>query len=161
IHEYFEILKDTLFGAELPAWNRSRKRKALETAKFYFFDVGVARAINGLPPVKEKSKDFGDAFEHYIWHELRTYIDYVLPGTPLNYWRSTSNFEVDFILADRSAIEVKAKKNVGERDLKGLRALAEEKMLDRYIVVSLDEVPRKIDSIEILPWKDFLSRLWQ
>ena len=46
--EYFEILKDTLIGYELPAWNRSKKRKAIETAKFYLFDVGVARTLRKL-----------------------------------------------------------------------------------------------------------------
>jgi len=160
VHEYFEILQDTLFGDELPAWTKSRKRKALETSKFYMFDIGIQRAINDLPQIKEKSKEFGDAFEHLIWHELRTYISYRKPGTNLAYWRSTSNFEVDFVINDDVAIEVKGKRNVGGRDFRGIKALAEENIFKRYIVVSLDEHIRKTDGIEIMPWQEFLRSLW-
>jgi uncharacterized protein len=110
--EYFEILKDTLIGYELPAWNRSQKRKAIETAKFYLFDVGVARALQKLPPLVPRSPDLGDALEHFVFHELRTYIDTRRPGWDLHYWRSTSQFEVDFILNGQTAIEVKATHSV-------------------------------------------------
>ena len=85
VAEYFEILRDTLIGQELPAWTKSKKRKAICTSKFYFFDLGVGCSICDLPPVKEKSADFGEAFEHYIFHELRTYIDCEETGLPLSY----------------------------------------------------------------------------
>jgi uncharacterized protein len=161
IAEYIEILTDTLLAYELPAWNKSQKRKALETSKLYFFDVGVARAIQDLPAVKEKSADFGDAFEQYIFHELKTYIDYVNPGATLHYWRSTTGFEVDFILDNQIAIEVKAKNQVSTKDLKGLRALAEENAMKVYLVVSMESTARKTDDgILILPWREFLTSLW-
>lgn len=71
--------------------------------------------------------------ESYVFHELSTYVDYAdAAGTALAYWRSTSGFEVDFVLAVETAIEVKAKNPVGERDLRGLRALKEESLLKRY-----------------------------
>jgi predicted AAA+ superfamily ATPase len=79
----------------------------------------------------------------------------------LAYWRSTSDFEVDFILNDRTAIEVKAKTNVSDRDLRGLRALREEGLLKHYLVVSLETTPRRVDGIQILPWQEFLARLWE
>ena len=59
-------------------------------------------------------------------HELVSYRDYV-SGEPLGHWRSTSGFEVDFIVGDHTAVEVKARENVSRQDLKSLRALAEEK----------------------------------
>ena len=67
---------------------------------------------------------------------------------------------MDFVLADKTAIEVKAKDPVGERDLRGLRALKEEALLESYVVVSLEPRPRTVDGIRILPWKTFLERLW-
>ena len=39
-------------------------------------------------------------------------------------------FEVDFILNDEIAIEVKSKKIIAERDLRSLRAIAEEAQCD-------------------------------
>lgn len=58
---------------------------------------------------------------------------------------------MDFILNDRTAIEVKAKMNVSDRDLRGLRTLREERLLKHSIVVSRETTPRRVDGIEILP----------
>ncbi|MEK6705388.1 MAG: hypothetical protein AABZ06_06325 [Bdellovibrionota bacterium] len=56
---------------------------------------------------------------------------------------------------------MKAKKNVPDRGLTGLRALSEENLLKRKIVVSLEKEPRKTDDeIEILPMAVFLELLW-
>jgi predicted AAA+ superfamily ATPase len=159
VREFFHILEDTLIARPLPAWTRSRTRKAITTAKHYFFDVGVARHLQRRSGLATRSPEFGEAFESYVFHELSTYADYT-EGASLAYWRSTSSFEVDFVLADETAIEVKAKNPVAERDLRGLRAVAEEKKLKRYVCVSLEPRPRTVDGIRILPWKEFLAELW-
>ena len=79
----------------------------------------------------------------------------------MTYWRSTSGFEVDFIIGDHTAVEVKAKENISTQDLKSLRALAEEKKLKRYLCVSLEARTRMLDGITILPVKEFLKSLWE
>jgi uncharacterized protein len=101
VYEYFEILKDTLLLHEVPAWRHSHKRKPLTSSKYFFFDVGVASALQGLL-VKPGTPEFGLAFETWILHELLSYRDY-LSGEPVNYWRSSSGFEVDFILGGHTA----------------------------------------------------------
>ncbi len=158
VYEYFEILKDTLILHELPAWRRSLRRKPLASSKYYFFDVGVVSELQGRE-FRPGTPEFGEAFETYIVHELRSYTDYVSAGT-LGYWRSTSGFEVDFILGEHTAIEVKAKENVSAQELKSLRALAEEKKLKRYICVSLEPRTRIVGGISLLPYRKFLDGLW-
>ena len=69
-------------------------------------------------------------------------------------------FEVDFIVGDHAAIEVKAKENLSPNDIKPLRMLAEEGKLKRYICVSMEPRRRKVDNIDILPYNEFLERLW-
>ena len=160
VNEYFEILKDTLIGHELPSWNRSQKRKAIETSKFYLFDIGVVRALLRRPPLVPKSVDLGAALEHFMFHELQTYIDTRSPGMELGYWRSTAQHEVDFVLGGETAIEVKTTASVSPRDLKGLTALGEEGMMKNLVLVCQEAVPRKIGDILVLPWQDFLGRLW-
>lgn len=91
-------------------------------------------------------------------HELTCQRDYV-SGDPLSYWRSTSDFEVDFIIGDHAAVEVKAKENVSTMDLKSLKALAEENKLKRYLCVSL-EPRRQAGDVTILPYREFLDSLW-
>ena len=123
--------------------------------------LGLTPLKTDLDALKEKSKDFGIAFEHWIFHELKTYIDYQAAHLSLSYWRSTSNFEVDFILGKETAIEVKASRTIGQKDIRGLMALAEENRLKRYIVVCLEEKARLVDDkFLVLPWQDFLKRLW-
>jgi predicted AAA+ superfamily ATPase len=158
VYEYFEILKDTLLLYELPAWRKSKKRKPLTSSKYYFFDVGVVATLQGRQ-FRPGTPEFGEAFETYLMHELVSYSDYI-SGEPLSTWRSTSGFEVDFILGDHTAVEVKAKENVSAHDLKSLRAFAEEKKLKRYLCVSLEPRRRNLENMSILPLRDFLESLW-
>lgn len=158
VREYYEILKDTLLAHEVPAFTDTRRRKAISTSKYYLFDVGVARHLQGRRGLAPGTSEYGMAFESFIGQEIRAWCDHHRHPAP-RYWRSKSQFEVDFVFADM-AVEVKAKAHVGARDLKGVKALREEGVCARYVVVSLEPTPRRADGVSILPWADFLDRLW-
>lgn len=158
VYEYFGILRDTLILRELPAWREGQSRKPRVSSKFYFFDTGVVHHLQGRD-VQPGTTEFGAAFETYILHELTCCRDY--QGLPaLSFWRSSSGLEVDFLIGERIALKVKAKKNVGPHDLRSLHAIKEEGAFRRFICVSLEPHPRKVDGIEILPLSDFLKALW-
>jgi predicted AAA+ superfamily ATPase len=158
VYEYFEILKDTLVLHELPAWRKTTTRKPLASSKFYFFDVGVVGTLQGRT-FRLGTPEFGQAFETLLMHELVSHRDYV-SGEPLGYWRSTSGFEVDFVIGDHTAVEVKAKEPVAAQDVKSLRALAQERKLKRYLCVCLEPRARTVEGVEILPYATFLDALW-
>ncbi|MBU1701262.1 MAG: AAA family ATPase [Candidatus Eisenbacteria bacterium] len=163
VRNYYQILEDTLLGFTLDPWRRKKKRRLVETAKFYFFDVGVANQIH--PEVKsidEGTDAFGRAFEHYLLNEVRAYLEYRRCDQPLAYWRTSSGFEVDLIIgAMELAVEFKSTREVRSADLKGMRALREEFAPRRSLVVSRVEHPRKTeDGIEIVPWLRFCKELW-
>lgn len=160
VQEYFQILKDTLLAYELPAWRKTQKRKPIQRSKYYLFDCGVTRVLQHRSLLNIKTPEFGEAFEHYIFHELQTYVDYHNILNSLHYWRSISGLEVDFILSDTTAIEVKSSQNISRQDLKNLQALSEEKQLKNYILVCLEKTPRIMNNIKILPWNIFLEQLW-
>jgi predicted AAA+ superfamily ATPase len=159
VYEYYDILKDTLILRELPPWRKTVKRKPLASSKYYFFDVGIVSALQGRPFLPG-TPEFGEAFETFLMHELACRSDYV-SGVPLTFWRSTSGFEVDFIIGDHTAVEAKAKQNVSPQDLKSLRALSEEKQFKRYLCVCMETRGREVDGIQILPYGEFLSALWE
>lgn len=159
VYEYFEILKDTLVLYELPAWRKSKKRKPLASSKYYFFDVGVVATLQGRR-FRPGTPEFGEALETLVMHELTSYSDYI-SGEPLSYWRSTSGFEVDFIIGDHTAVEVKARANLSPQDLKSLVALAEEHKLKRYLCVSLEPRARQLLGVTVLPYREFLDGLWE
>lgn len=158
VYEYFEILKDTLILHEVPAWRSSVKRKPLASSKYYFFDIGVVSALQGRHAIAPRTPEFGAAFESWIFHELVAHRDY-RGGDEIRHWRSDSGFEVDFILGDHTAIEVKATDNVTDRDLRPLQALAEEKKLKHYLCVCAEPRPRRVGAVEVVPYADFLGGL--
>ena len=162
VRNYFQILVDTLIGGTLEPWKLSKKRKAIQTAKFFLFDPGVRHAIVDLKELSRGSNDFGTALEHWIYHELKTHVSYSRLHIPITYWRSTAQHEVDFCLGDKIAIEVKSTSHLNEKHFKGHRALIEEKVFKRYIMVSFDSQIKKWDKkIECYLIDDFLLALSQ
>jgi len=157
---WYQILIDTLIGYEVPPFTATQKRKAIVTSKFYLFDIGIVRALRNLSVPDEASTEFGEFFEHFICMELKAWIDYTAQRRKLTYWRATAGQEVDFLVDTELAIEVKASRTLSDKHLKGLRALREENLVKRYIVVCREERPRIHDGIEILPWRYFLDQLW-
>lgn len=66
---------------------------------------------------------------------------------------------MDFVVG-KLAVEVKAKRVVGKRDIRSLGALRDEDMFDHYVVVCMESTPRTVDGIRIMPWESFLDELW-
>lgn len=161
VHDHFEILLDTLIGYRLAPFQKTKKRKAVATAKFFLFDLGVANLLNRRLQFEQGTPDFGRVLEHFIFLELVAGLSYRRSDLPLTFWRSQSKLEVDFLIGTDSAIEVKAKERVTDRDLTGLRALNEEKIFKRLLCVSLEKERRTTeDGIEILPYMEFLREWW-
>lgn len=160
IREYFRILEDTLIGSLLEPYTKTIKRKAVSTAKFYFFDIGVSNVLAGRHQITAKTELFGKAFEHFIFLELKAYLHYTKDRRPLTYWRSKSGFEVDFLVGDEIAIEVKGTEMVSQKHTKGLNKLSEDVTLKQKIIVSLDPRERLLDDIVVYPYREFLTQLW-
>jgi predicted AAA+ superfamily ATPase len=162
VKEYFQILEDTLIGSHLPAFQKRKKRRLVTSPKFYFFDLAPVIHLTRREKVQPGSELFGRALEHYVFMEITAHASYSDLFYPLSYWRTTSGFEVDFVLGDHEiAVEVKASELSNESHLKGLRRFREEYRTRRSLLVSLDPKPRKTqDQIEILPWKTFVEELW-
>lgn len=162
VREYYQILDDTLIGGLLDPWTRSKKRKAIMTGKFYFFDTGILHQLMGIKgaALERNSPTFGKAFEHWMIMELRAWLSYTRRDEALTFWRTDTRHEVDVLIGDHTAIELKASKKVSMRDARGLLALREENQFRNYIVVSTDPSVRQEDQILFLPWQEFLHRLW-
>jgi predicted AAA+ superfamily ATPase len=160
VREYFSVLDDTLIGWTLEPWTASRKRKAIATSKFYFFDPGVMHEIAGTTSLDRNSDQWGRAFELFIGMEIRAYLSYTRAREPMHFWRSKHGQEVDFLVGTRVAVEVKSTRKVSLRDARGLLALKDERVADRLMLVSADPVPVRREGIDFLPWNVFLDRLW-
>ena len=162
VKEYYQILVDTLLGTFVEPYRPRQGRQVISKAsKFYLFDVGVAGAIVKRHLAEARGEAFGRAFEHFILMELLAHRSYGGLQHNIHFWRTKAGLEVDFVLGSGEvAIEVKGTSRVDSSDLRSLRAFVEERRPRTAIVVCNEQRPRVHDSIDVLPWREFLGRLW-
>ena len=159
VQTYIQLIEDTLIGYELSAFTKTKKRKAISRSKLYLFDLGVANHLAQKGEIRDGSELYGKVFEHFIVNEVRAWNTYTEQNQKLSYWRSSTH-EVDLIVGNQFAIEIKSGKLVNEGQLRGLKALREEQLIQNYCVVSRDPHPRVVDGIQIYPYELFLELLW-
>jgi len=160
IRSYFDILESTMLGFRIPSWKRSKTRRLIMAEKFYLFDIGISNYLSRRQP-KQGTPEFGKSFEHFILMELRAYKYYRNPELDITYWRTSTGYEVDFIIGEKQiALEIKSGKLVHDSSLKSLKILKEDGNVKNLIVVSQEEYPREVSDIKIIPWKMFLEMLW-
>jgi uncharacterized protein len=162
VREYYQILVDTLLGTMIAPFKRRQGRQIITKAsKFYLFDVGVAGHLLGRKVVEARGEAFGRAFEHLILMEILAHRSYRDLDHDVNFWRTLAGVEVDFVLGGGEvAIEVKGSARVGNRELRPLRVFAEEYQPRLAVMVCCEPAPRVVDGVLVLPWREFLARLW-
>lgn len=166
ILRYFEILVDTLIGFYLEPFHTSVRKIQTAKSKFYFFDIGVKRALeNSLDSlVVPRSYAFGNNFEHFFILECIRLNDYYRKNYRFYYALTKDNVEIDLIVQfpDRSiwAIEIKSSTNVDLADFNYALSFAQDLKSKKFIVASLEKESRKTQDIEIHPWADVLQMLF-
>lgn len=161
VKAYYQILKDTLMGYEIPAYTKVVKRKVVQAPKFYYFDVGLANYLMGRHHLRRGSDDYGHAFEHLVMQEIIAYRGYNRRREKISYWHTYNDQEVDAIIGDaKVAIEIKSSEEVKTRHKNGLKAFKEEHPDCRLILISLDPITRPSGDIELIYVLDFLKMLW-
>ena len=163
VKEYYQILEDTLLGIRIAPFKKHQSRQVIGQApKFYIFDVGVAGALIHRQLTQERGELFGKAFEHFILMEIRAHRSLRELDYAINFWRTKSGLEVDFVLGNGEvAIEVKGTNRIDSRDLRPLMAFRDEYAPRKTLVVCNESVERIYERIRILPWRVFLRDLWE
>jgi predicted AAA+ superfamily ATPase len=163
VQDYYGILQDTLVGSLLYPFTKT-SRKAVSTSKFYFFDIGVCNKISRINSIVKSSPSYGFAFETLIYNELLSFKSYnYFKDIELQFWRTQTQLEVDFILSIEDkiyAIEVKSSTHPKKTDFKGLEALAEEISSIKKIVVCTTQKTYKENGIMFYSILDFVDKLW-
>lgn len=162
VREYYQILVDTLLAIRLEPFKRRQSRNVIISApKYYLFDVGVSGILTKRHLEDIKGEEFGKAFKHLILMEINAYRSYSESDFDINFWRTKSGLEVDFVLGKGEvAVEVKGSSRVDSRDLKSLKAFIEGYSPKKAVLVCNEKEKRVSGKIQIMPWRDFLSELW-
>jgi len=159
VQSYYEILEDTLIGLILPPYHRSLRKRQRANPKFYFFDLGVKRALERTLtlPIQEGTYAYGEAFEHFIILEIYRLSQYARNDWQFFYLRTKDNAEIDLIIerpgASTLLIEIKSSRSVSERDISTLIQFAKGSDEFDAVLISRDPHEKKIHDVWCLPWE--------
>ena len=162
VEGYFNILEDLLLAIQIPVFSRRAKRKLVSKNKFYYFDVGVFRYLRQSGLLDSESEIDGPALETLFLQEMRAINDYYEMDYKIYYWRTKTGLEVDFVLYGSKgllAFEIKRKRNITDKDWRGLKAFAKEYPEARKIVFCGVKKTERRGDIEILPVEHGLRNL--
>lgn len=162
VKEYYQVLIDTLLGIDVEPFKKRQERNVIgQASKFYLFDVGVAGTITKRHIREERGELFGQAFEHFVLMEIRAHSSYSELNYDINFWRTKSGLEVDFILGrGEVAVEVKGTSRVDNRDFNALIAFTEQYSPRKSFIVCNEKTKRVHKGITVIPWREFLQDLW-
>jgi predicted AAA+ superfamily ATPase len=162
VENYFTILEDLLIGYRLPVFTKKAKRRLTAHPKFYFFDVGVYRTIRPMGPLDLPEEAEGAAFETLLFQELMAVNHYLDLGYSLYYWRTSNNYEVDFVLYGKKGIkafEVKRTDRISGSMFTGLNSFIRDyPTANAYFIYGGDRYMRE-HGIEIIPFTHALKNL--
>ncbi|MBI3292557.1 MAG: ATP-binding protein [Elusimicrobia bacterium] len=158
VQSFFSILEDTLVGYLLPAYHRSVRKRQNTQPKFYFFDLGVKRALERTleQALYPKTYAFGQAFEHFVLMEIVRLSAYQKPDWRFFYLRTKDGVEVDLIV-DRPGqptafLEIKSTERLAERDVASLVRLHKDLPRSEVFCLSQDPHPKRIGPVRCYPW---------
>lgn len=169
VKSFFQILEDTLVGYMLPSFHRSIRKRQRESPKFYFFDLGVTRALSRKLklPLEKSTSEYGKAFEHFIFLEIFKMCDYLNNDYRLSYLRTKDDAEVDLIIERPGEpdllLEIKSTQKIQPHDAKNLNRFIhswDNKKVEAMIW-STDKLSKKIDSVHCLHWQDGMNTLFK
>lgn len=165
VQSYYQILEDTLVGFMLPPYHRSVRKRQTTSPKFYFFDTGVKRALDGTLTVDllPQTYAFGDAFEHLVLLELWRASSYQHNDFRFFYFRTHDDAEIDLVIErpgkPPALVEIKSSDSVTAEDIKPLERIAKDFGPCECLCLSRDKQRRQVGNVLILPWQEGLTHL--
>lgn len=165
VQSYFHILEDTLVGNFLEPFHLSIRKRQRKNPKFFFFDLGVKRALDRTLTLKmlPNTYAFGKAFEHFVLMEIFRLHSYTPKDYQFSYLRTKDNAEIDLVIerpgSPIALIEIKSTTHVIDKHVSHLRRFKKDfAQCDAYCL-SLDNTDKVMSGVNVLHWKRGLRDL--
>lgn len=158
--EYFRVLEDLLITERLSHFKKRATRKSDAHPKFFFFDVGVYRALRPKGPMDFPEEIEGPAIETLVYQEIRAHIAYSSLKFKIYCWKGVN--DVDFVLYGESglvAIEVKRSSRLRGGEFDGLLEFKKHYAMARLIFLYGGDTRKMSNDIEAINLVDFLRRI--
>ena len=162
VQSYFQILEDTYLGFTLPHYHRSVRKSQIESPKFYIFDNGVKKALEGSldSAPSPATSSYGDLFEAFLIQELYRLNQYWAKDFRLSFFRTKGGSEVDLVLSKGRQVfllEIKSAERIEEVEVRKLARLRDDFGAEaKAFYLSRDQQDRKIASVRCQHWQKFL-----
>lgn len=166
VARYFQILEDTLLGFHLEPYHTSLRKRQRNQAKFFLFDIGVKRALEGSLRIliRPQTYDWGRTFEQFLVLEAHRLNSYYRANFRFSYLKTQGELEIDLI-AERHGektwvIEIKSSPSPAPTQIRKLQKLANAVPNGRPIIWCTTPQPRHVDGVELVSWQDGLKQLF-
>lgn len=163
---YLPLLETVFFCFLLPAWSRNATSKAIKQPKLHLTDSGVAAQLQSVTPAglaSPGSRHAGALLETFVVGEVVRQLTWSRTRAAPHHFRDRDGPEVDLVLETPdgrvAAIEVKAARSVGSRDLRALRLLRDrlgDGFVQGVVLCHCDGVSPAGDRLTVMP----VSSLW-
>ncbi|AZZ38179.1 hypothetical protein CIK05_15680 [Bdellovibrio sp. qaytius] len=150
VREYFELLKSMHLGYEIAC---TTSRKGAKRSKFYFFDVGVANALRNDFNIEQDFEKSEAALKHLILLELMAYKNYRKSDMKIEFWCDYQGNEIDFLINDEIAIEVRATQSVNPQHSRRLKKFTSKFSAKKSYLITRDPQSLNVET--------FLKDLWR
>ncbi len=164
VREYYQILEDTLVGFILEPYARSLRKRVHKAPKFFFFDLGLTRALQNLltQPIQAGTSSYGEAFEHFVLLELLRQEAYH-PRDYRFFYLATERNEVDLVIErpgrPTALVEIKSATRVRPDQLRSLVAMQDAVPECELYCLSQDPRAQRAGDVSVLPWAEGLQIL--
>lgn len=164
VKQYYEILQDTYVGFLLPSFHLSIRKSFNKHPKFYFFDLGVKRALERTLQDRFSASTFtyGNHFESFVINEIYRLNEYLHLDYRLSYFQSKDGAEIDLILSrgrKNILIEIKSYTRVNSEDARKLAVLGSGVKGCEMYLLSSDREYFEIEKVKCINWSDFIKKL--
>jgi uncharacterized protein len=166
VARHYEILADTLIGFFLEPYHESMRKRQTAKSKFYFFDMGVVRALKDQAgeTLNSSTHEFGELFETFMMNEFVKLRSALNLRWKFSYLRTKDDIEVDLIIEKPTGlpilIEFKSKDKIGKQDINSLTKIGKDLGHSQCYLLSRDPKPTEIEGVRCLPWNQGLKEIF-
>lgn len=167
VKEYFSILEDTLIGFFLEPFHHSFRKRLSLKPKFYYFDIGVTRALARQLslPLKKSTSLYGEVFEHFIILECLKLAAYFRKEFRFSYLKTKDDVEIDLIVERPGKIplfiEIKSSSEIKKEDISAFIRVTKEFGNCESVVFSQDPFKKKYDHVTVFPWAKGIKHFFE
>lgn len=166
VNSYFQILEDTLVGFWVPGFHKSIRKAQKIQPKFYFFDLGVLRALEGTLESKPISGTsvYGQYFESFVINEILRYNSYTQKDYRISHYQTSTGQEIDLILSKGTQdilIEIKSTQQIDRVEVEKFARISKGFKKSSSYFISQDKVISEIEGVRCMPWQNAIEEIFE